>query len=122
MPRGGIPLLHVRRYPLPGRDRRGGARLGWTVILTPTPHALTRRPELRPVGLLGRCGPPDPRSSSWPRSWRWSWGLAYGGGAAPLAIGDPGAFVRWGLPDGPARSSTSPPPAWSGASSPRSSP
>ncbi|MEU1973118.1 cytochrome c oxidase assembly protein [Microbacterium sp. NPDC019599] len=26
------------------------------------------------------------------------WGLAYGGGAAPLAIGDPGPFVRWGLP------------------------
>ena len=26
------------------------------------------------------------------------WALAYGGGAAPLAIGDPGPFVRWGLP------------------------
>jgi putative copper resistance protein D len=26
------------------------------------------------------------------------WGLAYGGGAAPLVIGDPGPFVRWGLP------------------------
>ena len=27
-----------------------------------------------------------------------AWALAYGGGAAPLAIGDPGPFVRWGLP------------------------
>ncbi|GAA1976667.1 cytochrome c oxidase assembly protein [Microbacterium pumilum] len=26
------------------------------------------------------------------------WALAYGGGAAALAIGDPGPFVRWGLP------------------------
>ncbi len=26
------------------------------------------------------------------------WGLAIGGGAAPLAIGDAGPFVRWGLP------------------------
>ncbi|MET0813127.1 MAG: cytochrome c oxidase assembly protein [Microbacterium sp.] len=26
------------------------------------------------------------------------WGLAYGGGAAELAIGDPGPFARWGLP------------------------
>ena len=26
------------------------------------------------------------------------WALTYGGGAAPLAIGDPGPFVRWGLP------------------------
>lgn len=26
------------------------------------------------------------------------WGLAYGGGAAPLAIGDPGPLARWGLP------------------------
>jgi cytochrome c oxidase assembly factor CtaG/putative copper export protein len=26
------------------------------------------------------------------------WGLVLGGGAAPFAIGDPGAFVRWGLP------------------------
>ncbi|WP_345800914.1 cytochrome c oxidase assembly protein [Microbacterium sp. AZCO] len=26
------------------------------------------------------------------------WGLAYGGGAAPLVLGDPGPFVRWGLP------------------------
>lgn len=26
------------------------------------------------------------------------WGLAFGGGAAPLALADPGAFVRWGLP------------------------
>ncbi|KAA9108409.1 cytochrome c oxidase assembly protein [Microbacterium rhizomatis] len=26
------------------------------------------------------------------------WGLAFGGGAVPLVIGDPGAFVRWGLP------------------------
>lgn len=26
------------------------------------------------------------------------WGLAFGGGAAPLLIGDPGPFVRWGLP------------------------
>jgi putative copper resistance protein D len=26
------------------------------------------------------------------------WGLAYGGGADPLAIGDPGPFVRWALP------------------------
>ncbi|WP_127473556.1 cytochrome c oxidase assembly protein [Microbacterium sulfonylureivorans] len=26
------------------------------------------------------------------------WALAYGGGAAPLAIGDPGPFARWGLP------------------------
>ena len=26
------------------------------------------------------------------------WGLAFGGGAAPLAIGDAGPFVRWGLP------------------------
>ena len=25
-------------------------------------------------------------------------GLAYGGGAAPLVIGDPGPVVRWGLP------------------------
>ena len=25
-------------------------------------------------------------------------GLAYGGGAAPLTVGDPGAVVRWGLP------------------------
>ncbi len=27
-------------------------------------------------------------------------GLAYGGGAAPLVIGDPGPLVRWGLPVG----------------------
>ena len=27
-----------------------------------------------------------------------TWALAYGGGAAPLALGDPGPFVRWGLP------------------------
>ena len=27
-----------------------------------------------------------------------AWALAYGGGAAPLALGDPGPFVRWGLP------------------------
>jgi cytochrome c oxidase assembly factor CtaG/putative copper export protein len=27
-----------------------------------------------------------------------TWALAYGGGVAPLAIGDPGPFVRWGLP------------------------
>ncbi|WP_404434864.1 bifunctional copper resistance protein CopD/cytochrome c oxidase assembly protein [Microbacterium lacus] len=27
-----------------------------------------------------------------------AWALAYGGGAAPLAIADPGPFVRWGLP------------------------
>ncbi|WP_344094131.1 cytochrome c oxidase assembly protein [Microbacterium deminutum] len=26
------------------------------------------------------------------------WALVYGGGAAPLAIGDPGPLVRWGLP------------------------
>ncbi|WP_248146580.1 cytochrome c oxidase assembly protein [Microbacterium aoyamense] len=26
------------------------------------------------------------------------WGLAYGGGAAELTTGDPGAFVRWSLP------------------------
>lgn len=26
------------------------------------------------------------------------WALAYGGGAAPLALADPGPFVRWGLP------------------------
>jgi putative copper resistance protein D len=26
------------------------------------------------------------------------WGLAIGGGAQPLVIGDPGPFVRWGLP------------------------
>lgn len=26
------------------------------------------------------------------------WALAYGGGAAPLVIGDPGPVVRWGLP------------------------
>jgi cytochrome c oxidase assembly factor CtaG/putative copper export protein len=26
------------------------------------------------------------------------WGLLVGGGAAPFAIGDPGPFVRWGLP------------------------
>jgi hypothetical protein len=26
------------------------------------------------------------------------WGLVIGGGAAPFAIGDPGPFVRWGLP------------------------
>lgn len=26
------------------------------------------------------------------------WGLAFGGGAAPLAIADPGPFARWGLP------------------------
>jgi putative copper resistance protein D len=26
------------------------------------------------------------------------WGLAFGGGAAPLAIADPGPLVRWGLP------------------------
>ncbi|WP_243076252.1 cytochrome c oxidase assembly protein [Microbacterium sp. SS28] len=26
------------------------------------------------------------------------WGLALGGGAAPLVIGDPGPWVRWGLP------------------------
>ncbi|QAY61732.1 copper transporter [Microbacterium protaetiae] len=26
------------------------------------------------------------------------WALAYGGGAAPLPLGDPGPFVRWGLP------------------------
>jgi len=26
------------------------------------------------------------------------WALAYGGGAAPFVIGDPGPFVRWGLP------------------------
>ncbi|MDW4574178.1 cytochrome c oxidase assembly protein [Microbacterium sp. M3] len=26
------------------------------------------------------------------------WALAFGGGAAPLAIADPGPFVRWGLP------------------------
>jgi cytochrome c oxidase assembly factor CtaG/putative copper export protein len=26
------------------------------------------------------------------------WGLAYGGGAAPLQLGDPGPLVRWGLP------------------------
>jgi putative copper resistance protein D len=26
------------------------------------------------------------------------WGLAFGGGAAPLVIGDPGPLVRWGLP------------------------
>ncbi|MFH8252779.1 cytochrome c oxidase assembly protein [Microbacterium sp. B2969] len=26
------------------------------------------------------------------------WGLAFGGGAAPLVLGDPGPFVRWGLP------------------------
>ncbi|MET0297587.1 MAG: cytochrome c oxidase assembly protein [Microbacterium sp.] len=26
------------------------------------------------------------------------WGLAYGGGAVPLAIADPGPVVRWGLP------------------------
>lgn len=26
------------------------------------------------------------------------WALAYGGGAAPLAIGDPGPIARWGLP------------------------
>lgn len=26
------------------------------------------------------------------------WGLAYGGGAAPLVLGDPGPIVRWGLP------------------------
>lgn len=26
------------------------------------------------------------------------WALAYGGGAAPLAIGDPGPVARWGLP------------------------
>ena len=26
------------------------------------------------------------------------WALAFGGGAAPLVIGDPGPFVRWGLP------------------------
>ncbi|TDN91124.1 cytochrome c oxidase assembly protein [Microbacterium sp. BK668] len=27
-----------------------------------------------------------------------AWGLAFGGGAAPLVIGDPGPLVRWGLP------------------------
>lgn len=27
-----------------------------------------------------------------------AWALAFGGGAAPLAIGDPGPLVRWGLP------------------------
>ncbi|MFB7892049.1 cytochrome c oxidase assembly protein [Microbacterium sp. NPDC056044] len=27
-----------------------------------------------------------------------AWALAFGGGAAPLAIADPGPFVRWGLP------------------------
>ena len=27
-----------------------------------------------------------------------TWGLIVGGGAAPFAIGDPGPFVRWGLP------------------------
>ena len=26
------------------------------------------------------------------------WALAFGGGAAPLAIGDPGPVARWGLP------------------------
>jgi putative copper resistance protein D len=26
------------------------------------------------------------------------WGLAFGGGAAPLVLGDPGPVVRWGLP------------------------
>ncbi len=26
------------------------------------------------------------------------WGLTFGGGAAPLVIGDPGPIVRWGLP------------------------
>ncbi|MGP3533683.1 cytochrome c oxidase assembly protein [Microbacterium sp. RD1] len=26
------------------------------------------------------------------------WGLAYGGGATPLVLGDPGPVVRWGLP------------------------
>ena len=26
------------------------------------------------------------------------WALAFGGGAAPLAIGDPGPIARWGLP------------------------
>lgn len=26
------------------------------------------------------------------------WGLVYGGGSSPLAIGDPGPIVRWGLP------------------------
>jgi cytochrome c oxidase assembly factor CtaG/putative copper export protein len=26
------------------------------------------------------------------------WGLLFGGGVAPFAIGDPGPFVRWGLP------------------------
>lgn len=26
------------------------------------------------------------------------WALAFGGGAAPLALADPGPFVRWGLP------------------------
>ena len=27
-----------------------------------------------------------------------TWALAYGGAAEPLAIGDPGPLVRWGLP------------------------
>lgn len=26
------------------------------------------------------------------------WGLAFGGGAAPLVLGDPGPVIRWGLP------------------------
>src|SRR3546814_6668454 len=26
------------------------------------------------------------------------WGLAFGGGAAPLVLGDPGPMIRWGLP------------------------
>ena len=62
-----------------------------------------------------RCGPPAPRSSSWPRSRRWSWGLTFGGGAAPLAIGDPGPLVRWGLPDRHARGQPLRGRAWSGA-------
>ena len=32
------------------------------------------------------------------------WALAFGGGAAPLVIGDPGPVIRWGLPS---RSSSS---------------
>lgn len=55
-------------------------------------------------GVQGRLGSPDALRVAGPAILVIAalvalvWALAVGGGAAPLVIGDPGPFVRWGLP------------------------
>ena len=69
------------------------------MIPTPTPPSAAA-----PRGASGRAGNPRALRIAGPLILATAalaalvWGLAIGGGAAPLVIGDPGPFVRWGLP------------------------